>query len=477
MHIRYKYCIDYTKKKKAAAAAPPPLPEEYTPHYLYTNAQSPVRWGGFTAIKKYLDNYLKPRNDQQYAGAVRALKQYRQEIPLGTHVEGSKQKHSTFNKTFYPHKDQAFECDIMDMLGTVGRTVAVKRLNKRYIYLLILINVGTKYLYIAKLRTKNVNEVNRALRHLLQQAISAGQLHHPNYQTYLQSDKGKEFFNAPVNRLLTQFSIRHYATQSINKAAAVERVIRTLRSTLGRAMDTLASDKWIDMIEDIVRRYNNTTVHSVVGMTPADAEQNYDLALFNTNAYRSAKNKPFTRDNRSAAKFNLHDTVRLKRLREHTLTKGAGRRHWGAEVFTVAKIRPFPTGYVYIVRELPLHDGAPPGQLIKGYIMEYNLQKAIPALHHRIHVLRRRIQHGKRQALVRWDGYAHLQPQWIDADDIVAAQPHLDIILPNANNNQQQGSSQHQHQQQQQQQQPIPQIVYNRGRVVNKRLGKRKAGS
>ena len=64
-----------------------------------------------------------------------------------------------------------------------------------------------------------------------------------------------------------KFGINHYNTFSPIKCAIAERAIRTLKTRLERVYSSRGSHRWIDVIDDIVRGYNNS-YHSSIGMKP-----------------------------------------------------------------------------------------------------------------------------------------------------------------------------------------------------------------
>ena len=55
--------------------------------------------------------------------------------------------------------------------------------------------------------------------------------------TLLHSDRGKEFYNVSVDDVLRGLGIKLYSSHSDHKAAMVERVNRTIRERLVRAME------------------------------------------------------------------------------------------------------------------------------------------------------------------------------------------------------------------------------------------------
>lgn len=80
----------------------------------------------------------------------------------------------------------------------------------------------------------------------------------------LRTDKGSEFVNSNVARLLKSQKIKHFVTQNSVKASYAKRAIKTIKSKLVRIM----THSWINDLEAITQSYNNT-YHSIIQKRPA----------------------------------------------------------------------------------------------------------------------------------------------------------------------------------------------------------------
>ena len=60
-----------------------------------------------------------------------------------------------------------------------------------------------------------------------------------------------------------------YSTHNEGKSVVVERFIRTLKNKIFKHMTTISKNVYIDALDDIVNRYNNT-VHKTIKMKPVD---------------------------------------------------------------------------------------------------------------------------------------------------------------------------------------------------------------
>lgn len=127
-----------------------------------------------------------------------------------------------------------------------------KRENRGHRYILIVIDVFSKMAYAEPLMDKTGPEVTRAMDRIIRKV---SQRYHINN---LQTDDGKEFFNASMKRLLEKFKINHYSTFSVMKASIVERLIRTIKRRLYIQFSLQGNYRWLTILPQIIDSYNNT---------------------------------------------------------------------------------------------------------------------------------------------------------------------------------------------------------------------------
>ena len=85
----------------------------------------------------------------------------------------------------------------------------------------------------------------------------------------MQTDKGKEFVNKQVQAYLKEQAIRHFASESDQKAAMVERFNRTLKGRMWKYFTAQNTHRYLDMLPDLLDAYNHAK-HRTIGMAPAD---------------------------------------------------------------------------------------------------------------------------------------------------------------------------------------------------------------
>ena len=82
-------------------------------------------------------------------------------------------------------------------------------------------------------------------------------------------DQGGEFYNNLFKNFLKINSIEMYSSYNKGKSVVTERFIRTLKNKILKHMTAVSKNVYFDVLEDIVKKYNNT-VHRTIEMKPID---------------------------------------------------------------------------------------------------------------------------------------------------------------------------------------------------------------
>lgn len=192
-------------------------------------------------------------------------------------------------------------------------------------YLLCCIDVFSRKVWVAPLKTKTAKEVLAVFEKLLTIAP---------IPKFVQSDRGKEFLNSIFQKFLASKGIKFFTTHGDTKASVVERFNRTLRSAIAKRIERNDNDRYLDCLQVIVKNYNQT-FHRSIGMAPVEVN-NKNRGHVWVHQYGEATQPP--RNTRKEEKenpfrFNLGDQVRL------VLKKGNfGRGYvpqWTQEIFTI----------------------------------------------------------------------------------------------------------------------------------------------
>ena len=71
---------------------------------------------------------------------------------------------------------------------------------------------------------------------------------------------------------MKELCVELYSTENIEKSSVVERCSRTMKQKMFKYFTANNTNKYIDVLDDFVERYNNTR-HSSIKMTPVEASK------------------------------------------------------------------------------------------------------------------------------------------------------------------------------------------------------------
>ena len=267
----------------------------------------------------------------------------------------------------------------------------IKRWNKNFKYILMVIDTFSKKVFARALKTKDGVTVANAMRHIIKKAGVSPE--------NLQTDAGKEFFNKHFRQVMNDYHINHYHSHSDKKASIVERVNRTIKTKLYRLFTEKNTLNWVDNLQSIVVEYNKTP-HRTIRMAPNKVNKKNTKQVLR-NILKSRK----TYSNRQT--FHKGDIVRLSRFKK-TFDKGY-KQNWTEELFQVEEILP-SNPRVYKVTDLL-------GDPVEGtfYAQEMKTTK-IPSYARIEKIIARKIlPNGTKMMKVRWSGYDSRFDQWLPA--------------------------------------------------------------
>ena len=203
-------------------------------------------------------------------------------------------------------------------------------------------------------------------------------------------DKGKEFYKKKKKKL-----VELYSTENEEKSCIVERWNRTMREKMFKYFTANSTRRYIDVLESIVARYNNTR-HSSIKMSPKNAsmKKNKTIVWRNLNSINNLNSEPIK------PKFSVGDKVRITK-KKTTFEKGYTPR-WTEEVFTVTQIQ-YTDPPTYKISDYN-------GEEIQGTFYEQELQKTTQEIYRIEKIIRKR----GNKSFVKWLGYPESFNSWVD---------------------------------------------------------------
>ena len=126
-----------------------------------------------------------------------------------------KKKHFPRRKVYSLGIDRVWTADLMFMQKFA-------RQNKGFNYILVVLDVFSRYAYARPLKNKTGAQVAGAFEDIFKESKPKK----------LWTDRGTDFYNKQMKNLLAQNGITHYSTFNEPKAMIAERFIRTLRKKI-----------------------------------------------------------------------------------------------------------------------------------------------------------------------------------------------------------------------------------------------------
>ena len=136
---------------------------------------------------------------------------------------------------------------------------------KGFRFLLCVIDIFSKYAWVVPLKDKKGISIVNAFQIKLKESKR-----NPNK---IWVDKGIEFYNISFKKWLKDNDIEMYSTNNEGKSVIAERFIRTLKNKIYKYVTSVSKNVYIDKLDDIVKKYNNT-YHRSIKMKPVDIKNN-----------------------------------------------------------------------------------------------------------------------------------------------------------------------------------------------------------
>ena len=287
--------------------------------------------------------------------------------------------------------DSQWDIDLMDVGSLAKKNDGVK-------FLLIVIDVFSKYLFARALTSKSGKEVRGALESIFAEGRK------PKVCRF---DQGREFSNRSVEDLLKSESVRFFTTQNETKANFAERMIKTLKKAIYRYITHTDKERYIDKLQDFVNSYNHS-YHRTIGMPPASVNNGNERSVWWYTYWPKADEnfeiRPY--------KFELGDRVRVSYLgrtfeREYDFK-------WSGEIFQVRARYRRDGINVYRLKDYLEED-------IKGSFYEAELKKIkVPEdkAWKISKVLKTHKRKGKKEHLVRWLHWPKKFDSWVSDKEL-----------------------------------------------------------
>ncbi|KAL3104354.1 hypothetical protein niasHS_001201 [Heterodera schachtii] len=217
---------------------------------------------------------------------------------------------------------------------------ALSRHNSGNRYLMVVIDVLSKRIFVTPLRTKKSEDMVEGFKRVFSTM--------PMKPHRIFSDKGTEFRNQQLKKLFDEEEVEKYeSTHSEKKAALAERAIRQIKNRVYRYFAQTKTLNWVDVIDQIVDGINKSPSR-VHGMRPIDVNfknsQQIWQKMFGEDQHRALFGK-----HRKRAKFVPGQTVRM------SIAKGQFEKgyipNYGDEILEIDAVKSHMKPMRYKVRD------------------------------------------------------------------------------------------------------------------------------
>ena len=133
---------------------------------------------------------------------------------------------------------------------------------EEYIGGLLMVDIFTKFINIIPIKTKTIPEILTAIKTVLQKMGKPESIYSDN--------EGAWSAGTEIDKYFKEQNINHIIT--LSHAAVAERSIRTIKSEIYKRVKLPSDTNWNELLYPILLKYNNKSVHSSTGFTPAQAE-------------------------------------------------------------------------------------------------------------------------------------------------------------------------------------------------------------
>lgn len=261
--------------------------------------------------------------------------------------------------------------------------------NKHFKYILLLIDVFSRYVHCVALKKKNSQTMHDAFKKIFKK----------KKPKLLWTDRGTEFYNKKVKELLAKKKIKLYHTYNNKiKSTFAERAIRTIKGNLVKNFTIIGSENWIDYLDKIVKEYNEK-IHSSTGYAPAHMNEKIAEEIIRKNLKKNENIYPRKKESR----FKIGDIVRISS--EKDIFEKSYTIEWSVEYFIIKDIK-YTQPITYILSDLS-------GEEIQGRFYAEELMKT--KYPHK-YLIEKILKKKNDKSLVKYFGFS--EPIWENNKDL-----------------------------------------------------------
>ena len=266
---------------------------------------TPATWREY--LKKI---YFDPSNPGSYEGVNKLYKQVKKEGKfqlskakikkwLQNQLSFSLNKRVSRNfkrgKVIVEGIDDQFDADLASMAD-------YEKSNDGFKYLLVVIDIFSRYAWIKPLKNKSAENIVKAFASILSEGRKPRKL---------RTDAATDFTSKKFQDLMKIEKITHFTTHNEKQANYVERLIKTIKNKIRRYMSQKRTERYIDVLQDMVNSYNKTW-HSGIQSEPINVNKNNEKKLWWQMYWPDENKKKKKERKRDLGKECLHIKLEIK---------------------------------------------------------------------------------------------------------------------------------------------------------------------
>jgi hypothetical protein len=203
----------------------------------------------------------------------------------------------------------------------------IKRSNEGFHVLLTAIEVNSRKAYVRPLKNKSQASIVEAFSSIIDEAQDFLPV------KVLGTDQGSEL-KSDFQKMLSSQGIEYYSSDAgtHNTMGMVERFNRTLREMIEKYLTAYNTNKYIDVLDDLLFNYNNS-VHSVTGFKPDKVGEKELKVIFQQKSEQQAKafstNQP------------LAVGQKVRRIKDKNLFEKGATAKYHKGVYEISKVNAF----------------------------------------------------------------------------------------------------------------------------------------
>lgn len=303
-----------------------------------------------------------------------------------------------YNPHYVHRRREQIQADLIEIGDFAGVNNGVK-------YLLLLIDVFTKKIWMYPMKRKTGTESAAVIRRWLESLARTPEI--------LRTDQGNEFAAQVVQTVLRSFRVIWQIAFGTSKASVAERANKTMQIIIYKFMHHNETFEYLAQLENLVKTYNTRPHHSLKMMTPNEAdlvENQARVHAIHTERWDKLKKK----GRGVKPKFNIHDVVRVKiQPKKIDKDRRAYAKQFKGEYFTVRKMNTTMAVPMYYLTSMDT------GEKIKGGFYAAEIQKIRGNTYKVEDVVGERGRGAQKQLLVKWLYFGDRHNTWIKERDVL----------------------------------------------------------